>query len=80
MSINQTDIKRFHANGLVTLSPRFPRALLNAANEAIDAIDDADFFSNGNRIQSKRHYIPTVCSVSRTKPKTSTRTEKSSAS
>ncbi len=80
MSINQTDINRFHANGLVTLSPRFPRAWLNAANEAIDAIDDADFFSNGNRIQSKRHYIPTVCSVSRTKPKASAGTKKPSAS
>ena len=44
MSIDQTDINRFHANGLVTLSPGFPRALLNAANEAIDAIDDTDFF------------------------------------
>ena len=44
MSINQTEIEQFYANGLVTLSPSFPRALLNAANEAIDAIDDADFF------------------------------------
>ena len=44
MSINQTDIERFHADGLVTLSPGFPRALLNAANEAIDGINDADFF------------------------------------
>ena len=44
MSINRTEIERFHANGLVTLSPGFPRTLLNAANEAIDAIDDADFF------------------------------------
>ena len=44
MSINQTDINRFQTDGLVTLSPGFPRALLNAANEAIDAIDDADIF------------------------------------
>ena len=44
MGIDQTEIERFHADGLVTLSPSFPRALLNAANEAIDAIDDADFF------------------------------------
>ena len=44
MSIDQTDIERFQEDGLVTLSPNFPRALLNAANEAIDAIDDADFF------------------------------------
>ena len=80
MSINQTDIDRFQAEGLVTLSPGFPRTLLNAANEAIDAIDDADFFSNGNRIQSKRHYIPSVCSVSRTKPKASAGTKKPSAS
>lgn len=47
MSINQTDINRFHADGLVTLSPGFPRTLLNAANEAIDAIDDVDFFPEG---------------------------------
>ena len=44
MSINQTDINRFHADGLVTLSPGFPRAWLNTANKAIDAIEDADFF------------------------------------
>ena len=47
MSINQTDIERFLSDGLVTLSPSFPRALLNAANEAINAIDDADFFPEG---------------------------------
>ena len=47
MSIDQTDIERFQEDGLVTLSPNFPRALLNAANEAIDAIDDADFFPKG---------------------------------
>ena len=79
MSINQTDIDRFHAEGLVTLSPGFPRILLNAA-EAIDAIDDADFFSNGNRIQSKGRHIPPVCSISRTKPKASAGTKKPSAS
>ena len=43
MSIHQTDIERFHTEGLVTLSPSFPNALLDAANEAIDALDDADF-------------------------------------
>ena len=47
MSIDQTDIERFYEAGLVTLSPGFPRALLNAANEAIDAIDDTDFFPKG---------------------------------
>ena len=47
MSINQTDINRFQTDGLVTLSPGFPRALFNAANEAINAIDDADFFPEG---------------------------------
>ena len=44
MSIDQTEIERFQTDGLVTLSPDFPRSLLNAANEAIDAINDADFF------------------------------------
>ena len=47
MSIDQTDIDRFQTDGLVNLSPGFSRALLNAANEAIDAIDDADFFPKG---------------------------------
>ena len=47
MSIDQTDINRFQTDGLVTLSPGFPRALLNAANEAIDAIDDADIVPEG---------------------------------
>ena len=47
MSINQTDIDRFQADGLVTLSPGFPSTLLNAANEAIDAIDDADIVPEG---------------------------------
>ena len=47
MSIDQTDIERFYEAGLVTLSPGFPRALLNAANEAIDAIDDADIVPEG---------------------------------
>ncbi len=44
MSIDQTEIERFQTDGLVTLSPDFPRSLLNAANKAIDAIDDSDFF------------------------------------
>ena len=43
MSIDQTDIERFHEAGLVTLSSNFPSAWLNTANKAIDAIDDADF-------------------------------------
>ena len=47
MGINQIDIDRFQADGLVTLSPGFPPAWVNAANEAIDAIDDTDFFPEG---------------------------------
>lgn len=47
MSIHQTDIERFHTEGLVTLSPSFPHALLDAADEAIDALNDADFIPEG---------------------------------
>ena len=47
MSIDRTDIEKFHTVGLVTLSPGFPRAWLEAANEAIEALNDADFIPEG---------------------------------
>lgn len=43
MNITQAEIKEFQTAGLVTLSPNFPREWLEAANEAIDALDDTDF-------------------------------------
>ena len=49
MSINQANLARFHTDGLVTLSPGFPRGWLEAANEAIDALDDTDFNPEGGR-------------------------------
>jgi hypothetical protein len=47
MSIHKTDVERFHTDGLVTLSPGFPYTLLDTANEAIDALNDADFIPEG---------------------------------
>ncbi len=49
MGLNQVDIERFHTAGLVTLSPDFPRGWLKAANDAIEALDDANFSPESGR-------------------------------
>ena len=49
MSINEADMERFHTDGIVTLSPNFPRGWLEAANDAIDALDDTEFNPEGGR-------------------------------
>lgn len=49
MGINHTDLARFHTDGLVTLSPDFPGGWIEAANEAINALDDTDFSHEGGR-------------------------------